>query len=102
MTEQQIIYRNIEAGENKLICQQWILKERGWDPEPDGFSLHLSRSALEKFVKEYWDTMPDYPVPDEYSAPDGYPYMVYAGDETLMEVIETGSARYSGHPPAKH
>lgn len=102
MTEQQTIFRNIEAGNNKLICQEWIWKERGWDDEEDGFSLHLSYDALNLFIKDYWDSMPDIrPAPDEYSAPYSEPYEIGVNDETHFEVSLLGSMRYGGDPPAK-
>jgi hypothetical protein len=55
-----------------IVCQKWL--ERGWggSVKPDGYSLHLFYSDRDKFIKEYWDSMPDEP-PDEYSKPYGQP-----------------------------
>jgi hypothetical protein len=86
--------RQIEQGRNELVCQKWQWKERGWNSEEDGFSLHLSHSALREFVRAYWDSMPDGPAPDEYGCPEGVPYRVRVDDETQFEVSLLGSKRY--------
>lgn len=55
--------------------QPWIWRERGWDNEDDGYSLHLYYTDATDFIREYWDKMPD-EVPDEYSCPWGMPFQV--------------------------
>lgn len=87
--------KQIEQGNNKLICQKWQWKERGWDSEYDGFSLHISYTALTEYIKDYWESMPDGPAPDEYGCPEGDAYVVYVNDETRFEVSLLGSMRYS-------
>lgn len=64
----------------QVIYQEWCESERGWGIRNDGCSLHLTKTDLEKFIKEYWSTMPD-KVPDEYSRPQGKPYLVEVKDE---------------------
>jgi hypothetical protein len=82
--------------EKLVLRQDWLESERGWGIRPDGFSLHISRAALEEYLKrkreltERTDT-----VPDSYSRPDGQPYGVDVTDE-IYEQIENkgGSKRY--------
>lgn len=86
--------KNIELGGNEVICQKWEESERGWGTRPDGFSLHLSFSALSKYVQSYWDTMPD-DTPDEYSKPDGTAYPVSVDDVTYRAIEQSdGGIRY--------
>jgi len=58
----------------KVLCQKWEESEYepGWgvSVRPDGCSLHTSENELSKYVKKYWDSMPD-ETPDIYSRPDG-------------------------------
>ena len=56
-----------------VIVQKWEESERGWGVRPDGYSIHRSMEALGKYLKNYWDSMPD-EAPDEYSRPSGKPY----------------------------
>lgn len=79
----------IELGPNPVICQKWEESEKGWGTRPDGFSLHLSLEGLRKFIKDYWDGMPD-EAPDEYSRPDGTPYPLGVSDEVLAQIEEAG------------
>lgn len=48
----------------------WTESERGWGQRPDGASLHLTQEDVKKYIKKYWDGMPD-DVPHEYSKNDG-------------------------------
>lgn len=59
----------MDKVERNAIYQYWMESEREWGQRPDGFSLHLTNSDLENFIKEYWNSMPDR-VLDEYSYPD--------------------------------
>lgn len=67
--------------------QEWIWRERGWDSEDDGYSLHLYLSDVQTYIKEYWDKMPD-DVPDEYSCPWREPYQVNE-DEIDPVILES-------------
>jgi hypothetical protein len=71
-----------------LICQKWVESERGWGTRPDGYSLHVTDEDRRSFVKEYWKEMPDV-VPDEYSRPDGTPYLIEVNEETYKLVKRT-------------
>ena len=71
-----------------VLCQKWEESERGWGSSPDGYSLHVDKEALAKFVDAYWKTMPD-EVPDEYSRPDGTPYWCTVDDETYQQLMES-------------
>lgn len=72
----------------KVIKQRWIELERGWGIRPDGVSLHLSISDMDKYIKEYWDSMPDY-VPDEYSKPEGNPTEIEINEKLFEKVKES-------------
>lgn len=88
--------KNIELGSNPVICQKWEESERGWGRRPDGFSLHISYDALRRYIKTYWDGMPDV-APDEYSCPDGTAYPVGVSDEVYQAVQSGDGIRYSSN-----
>ena len=83
-------------SERLVLRQEWLESERGWGIRPDGFSLHVSREALEKYLKrDQEEKNQTYGVPDEYSRPDGHPYGVDVNTE-VYDAIEAngGSKRY--------
>jgi len=53
---------------HKVYYIGWEESEVSWGSRPDGYSLHLSKSDVDNFVKDYWAKMPD-ETPDEYSRP---------------------------------
>jgi hypothetical protein len=65
-----------------VVVQKWEESERGFGTRPDGFSLHLSEEDRVEYVRKYWASMPD-EAPDEYSRPDGSPYLADVDEETL-------------------
>jgi hypothetical protein len=65
--------------------QDWIESERGWGTRPDGYTLHLTKSDRDAYVRAYWSRMPD-EVPDEYSAPHGEPTRFAVDESTYMRV----------------
>ncbi len=79
----------------KLLRQYWLETERGWGTRPDGYSVHKTPEDLKEFVKQYWDSMPNY-VPDEYSRPTGDPEFVEVTQELLdrVEASEYGVRIY--------
>jgi hypothetical protein len=84
-----------------VVVQKWEESERGWGCRPDGYSMHLSDAHRVAYIKDYWDGMPDYPVPDEYSRPDGTPYLADVDEKTYEEVKVTknGERYYRGPYP---
>lgn len=68
-----------------VVRQDWLESERGWGCRPDGYTLHLTKSDRDAFVKAYWDRMPD-EVPDEYSRPEGQPTLVDVDEATYEKV----------------
>jgi hypothetical protein len=71
-----------------VVCLNWIESERGWGCRPDGSSLHLTKQDVDKYVKDYWNKMPDV-TPDEYSRPDGQPFLVTVNEEVYKRVLES-------------
>lgn len=71
----------------QVVYQTWVESERGWGTRPDGYSIHLSLDDRDRFIQEYWDSLPD-EVPDEYSLPygDAKPYSV--NQKTFMRLQE--------------
>lgn len=63
--------QNNEGQSNleNVILVEWIESERGWGTRPDGYSLHLTKDDSNKYIAEYWNSMPDV-TPDEYSRPE--------------------------------
>lgn len=63
-------------------AQAWEETERGWGTRPDGYSIHSTKEDVQKFINDYWNSMPD-TIPDEYSRPVGLP---------VQSAIEPGHA----------
>jgi hypothetical protein len=83
----------------QVVVQKWEEHERGWGTRPDGYSLHPSREHLALFIKQYWNSMPDEPQ-DEYSAPDGTPYVADVDLDVYEKVAKSNCGIFlSGTPP---
>lgn len=67
----------------KVVVQKWEESERGWGCRPDGYSLHLTEEDRKSFIAGYWAMMPK-AVPDEYSRPNGTPYIADVEPTDLM------------------
>ena len=78
-----------------VVRQSWEESERGWGVRPDGYSLHLTQSDRNVFVRAYWDSMPE-EVPDEYERPTGETFPVEVDEETfdLVHTSKNGIRRY--------
>lgn len=74
------------SSQHSVVVQKWEEIELGWGSRPDGFSLHLDEKSRRKYVDAYWATMPDEP-PDEYTRPDGTPYVAMVDDKTYAEIL---------------
>lgn len=82
----------------KVWIQKWEESEAGWGSRPDGFTMHVERSDIEKFLvamraREKADHKaqgkpPGY-VPPEYSRPCGTPYEVEVPDE-VFDAVKAG------------
>lgn len=84
---------------HEVVVQKWVESERGWGTRPDGFSLHLTDTDCEAFIKDYWDGMPD-EVQDEYSRPDGTSYKATVDVKNFVKVKKSkNGVRYYGRPP---
>ncbi len=81
--------QQIESGDHPVVVEKWEESERGWGTRPDGFSLHFSLGCLERYIKKYWDGMPD-EAPDEYSRPSGTPYEAEVSDQVFLDVYNSG------------
>lgn len=68
-----------------VMRQNWLESERGWGTRPDGYSLHINKVHRDQFIEEYNETLPK-EVPDEYSRPEGKPFVISVDDETFAEV----------------
>lgn len=66
--------------------QDWQEYERGTYPKPDGFTLHLSTELRDKYIRNYWDSMPD-EVQESYDAPHGKPYP-FEVNERVYRMLE--------------
>lgn len=86
--------KEIELGANPVVCQKWEESERGWGTRPDGFSLHVSREAMEKFIRDiYAPRKGAVAIPDEYDRPDGTPYEVGVSDDVYADLVANGGSR---------
>ena len=68
--------------------QHWVESEAGWGVRPDGYSYHRTASDRDRFIKDYWDTLPD-EVPDEYSRPHGQPQRVRVSEDLYKSVLKS-------------
>jgi len=92
-----------DVSTHEVICQKWSESESGWGQRPDGYSLHLTEEDRERFVKEYWDSMPDRSegIPDCYTFPDGTAYTCAVDDDIFAGVqARDCGLRCSGPHPA--
>lgn len=82
-----------------VVCQAWLESERGWGTRPDGYSLHLNEKDRKAFIEDYWQGMPDQ-APDEYSKPDGSPYLCDIDEKTYQKVSASkNGVRFFDTPP---
>ena len=51
-----------------VVEVEWTEYERGWGQRPDGYTYHATMGIAQKYIDDYWATMPD-EAPDEYSRP---------------------------------
>jgi hypothetical protein len=89
--------RLLESAETRIVlCQFWLEIERGWGDRPDGYSLHTNPDAVTRYIKGYWDGMPDAPPP-EYSQPIGEPFLTRVDIPTYASILgsESGIRDYS-------
>lgn len=77
-----------------VICQKWTESERGWGARPDGFTLHLTEEDRVQFVQKHWGDRQQESVPDDYSYPDGTPYVCEVSEEEYQEVVSHGGSRW--------
>lgn len=70
------------------ILDTWTESESGWGQKPDGCSVHLNREDYKKYVKKYWDSMPD-SVPGCYERPDGGLREIVVSDELFKKIEES-------------
>jgi len=73
--------------EHAIVAQAWVEFERGWGQRPDGFSLHLSDGARQRFIEQYNKGLPA-EVPDEYSRPDGSPFVILVSEDDFAPVYD--------------
>lgn len=58
----------VHGSRVRAWIMQWEEADRFMGPRPDGYSVHRSPEAYSRFLKAYWDGMPD-EVQDEYERP---------------------------------
>ena len=86
-----------------ILVQPWTESEKGWGSRPDGYSLHLSEEDRDKYLKN--DTAArGSTVPNEYSFPDGEPYLTVATEGQLVHLKTAkskaaGGVRYGSREP---
>lgn len=87
-----------------VFCQLWEESERGWGTRPDGFSLHQNKDDITEYTKrlrelEMVGQSANY-VPDEYSRPDGEPYVCLVNEAVLERIMkaEFGDRFYASQP----
>jgi hypothetical protein len=74
--------------------QEWTETERGWGKRPDGYTIHLKEAHIQEFLNEmrkreaqsYKGT-----TPDEYSYPEGNPYVADIKDRKLLADLKASA-----------
>lgn len=89
--QKEKVMSNDTANKRIVLCQCWEESERGWGTRPDGYSLHRSEEDLRRFIRRYWDSMPDdnSPIPYEYSRPVGDPYLALVSKEFYDKLLNS-------------
>ena len=78
---------DIQLGEQIVVCQPWE-----WSSsiiEPDGVSLHPDEESVQRFIRTYWDGMPDR-LPPKYSRPGGQMYPLGVSEAVMEAVLKSG------------
>jgi len=85
---------------NVVYCQIWEESERGWGTRPDGHSLHLTLDDANEWRKQYLERQHEYfksigenGVPDEYTRPCAEPYQVRVSDEIYKQLVKDKNIR---------
>jgi hypothetical protein len=68
-----------------VVVLKWIESESGWGVRSNGCSLHLTHKDRKKFVKDYWDKMPE-TAPEEYTRPTGDAFVCKVDSKTLAKI----------------
>lgn len=85
----------------EVVIQIWEESERGWGTRPDGYSLHLTLADASDFRKQYLDHQHEYfesigekGVPDEYTRPCGEPYLVKVTEALYEQLTKEKNIRF--------
>lgn len=75
----------------KVWVQKWTERERGWGQRPDGYTLHIDKDDIDRFVKAMRDReaaqgFGEHNVPDEYSSPEGKPYQTEMAEDAEIVI----------------
>ena len=71
----------------EVYVQNWEESERGWGARPDGFTVHVTREQRDEYVRWYNEYVNDGDeVPDEYTRPDGEPFLVKVSPELFDKI----------------
>lgn len=87
-----------------VIVQKWEESECGWGSRPDGYSIHLTEADRVAYLKAESDSRHDEVVPDEYSRPDGTPYLAEIDKKVYLKLkkckakgLHIWNNKYPGH-----
>lgn len=84
---------NSEPTLVKVWQLKWRESSAGWGSQDDGYSYHLKREDVDKFVEDYWYNMPK-EIPDEYSIPNGNPVIVLVRASFADTITGNGIRKY--------
>lgn len=85
-------HKSTSPGQDILWCKKWVMETMHKDPIRDILcSLHPNLLSYQKFVEQYWDSMPDTDrgesVPDSYVSPDDTPLFLCKVSPALYQRI---------------
>jgi hypothetical protein len=82
-----------------VFVQNWEERERGWGSRPDGFTIHVDKEQLDKYVAWYHKTFNNKSAaPDEYTTTDGSPIEIEVSDELYAKIKTASEFPIKGKP----
>ena len=82
--------QSMEYNMKPVIKQLWEESEKGWGIRPDGYSLHLTTTDRDEYIKDYWDSMQKTPAtPSIYSRPSGKGTIIDVDDVEYEQIKKT-------------
>lgn len=85
-----------------VMVQEWEQIEEGLKTAEAGYSLHASEKDRVKFIRAYWESLPEEPPRVFVRPAQGKCYLAYISTALYDEIRrESFGKRFEGAPPEK-